>query len=178
MDGLQAGFSVAAMAVPQGMSYAQNLAFLPQVYGLVSAQLEALVWEGAGRLQWVLAGACVLTQMPLLYLPLAPPAVWMLYTVFILCPVGIQPSAGEFAPAALRAGVLTGGEGGEKGHFNYIYNLNPQPPGCCSFPAAGCGSCGSHISDSWIRPHEHLRQLCIQSQRPSRCPHCCKAAAL
>lgn len=30
----QAGLSVAAMVVPQGMSYAQNLAFLPQVYGL------------------------------------------------------------------------------------------------------------------------------------------------
>ena len=28
------------MAVPQGMSYAQNLAFLPQVYGLVSVQRE------------------------------------------------------------------------------------------------------------------------------------------
>ena len=33
---LQAGLSVAAMVVPQGMSYSQNLAFLPQVYGLVS----------------------------------------------------------------------------------------------------------------------------------------------
>ena len=33
---MQAGLSVAAMVVPQGMSYAQNLAFLPQVYGLVS----------------------------------------------------------------------------------------------------------------------------------------------
>lgn len=31
---------MAAMVVPQGMSYAQNLAFLPQVYGLVSA------WRG------------------------------------------------------------------------------------------------------------------------------------
>jgi hypothetical protein len=31
----QAGLSVAAMVVPQGMSYSQNLAFLPQVYGLV-----------------------------------------------------------------------------------------------------------------------------------------------
>ena len=32
---MQAGLSVAAMVVPQGMSYSQNLAFLPQVYGLV-----------------------------------------------------------------------------------------------------------------------------------------------
>lgn len=30
---LLAGLSVAVMVIPQGMSYAQNLAYLPQVYG-------------------------------------------------------------------------------------------------------------------------------------------------
>lgn len=44
---LGAGLSVAAMVIPQGMSYA-NLAGLPQVYGLYGAFVPCLVYSVLG----------------------------------------------------------------------------------------------------------------------------------
>ena len=59
---LAAGLSVAAMVIPQGMSYA-NLAGLPQVYGLYGAFLPCLVYSLFGTSKQLVVGPVAVTSI-------------------------------------------------------------------------------------------------------------------
>jgi sulfate transporter 4 len=58
---LMAGVSVAAMVIPQGMSYA-NLAGLPQVYGLYGAFVPCLVYAALGSSRQLAVGPVAVTS--------------------------------------------------------------------------------------------------------------------
>ncbi|PSC76083.1 sulfate transporter [Micractinium conductrix] len=58
-----AGLSVAAMVVPQGMSYAQNLAFLPQVYGLYGAFTPCIFYALLGSSRQLAVGPVPVTSL-------------------------------------------------------------------------------------------------------------------
>ena len=58
-----AGIAVAVMVVPQGMSYSQNLAFLPQVYGIYGAFVPCLVYSFLGSSKHVAVGPVAVTSL-------------------------------------------------------------------------------------------------------------------
>lgn len=60
---LFAGLAVALMVVPQGMSYAQNLAFLPQVYGIYGAFVPCLVYGMLGSSRHLAVGPVAVTSL-------------------------------------------------------------------------------------------------------------------
>jgi sulfate transporter 4 len=51
------------MVIPQGMSYAQNLAFLPQVYGLYGAFVPCLIYGALGSSRHVSVGPVAVTSL-------------------------------------------------------------------------------------------------------------------
>lgn len=60
---VMAGIAVALMVVPQGMSYAQNLAFLPQVYGIYGAFVPCLVYAVLGSSRHLAVGPVAVTSL-------------------------------------------------------------------------------------------------------------------
>ena len=60
---IAAGVAVAIMVVPQGMSYAQNLAFLPQVYGIYGAFVPTIVYALLGSTKHVAVGPVAVTSL-------------------------------------------------------------------------------------------------------------------
>lgn len=51
------------MVVPQGMSYAQNLAFLPQVYGIYGAFVPCLIYALLGSSRHLAVGPVAVTSL-------------------------------------------------------------------------------------------------------------------
>ena len=60
---LFAGIAVALMVIPQGMSYAQNLAFLPQVYGIYGAVVPTLIYSLLGSSRHLAVGPVAVTSL-------------------------------------------------------------------------------------------------------------------
>lgn len=58
-----AGLCVGLMVIPQGMSYAQNLAFLPQVYGIYGAFVPCLVYALLGSSKHLAVGPVAVTSL-------------------------------------------------------------------------------------------------------------------
>lgn len=58
-----AGLCVGIMIIPQGMSYAQNLAFLPQVYGLYGAFVPCLFYCLLGSSRHLAVGPVAVTSL-------------------------------------------------------------------------------------------------------------------
>lgn len=58
-----AGLSVGIMAIPQGMSYAQNLAYLPQVYGLYGIAIPTLLYGVLGSSRQLAVGPVAVTSL-------------------------------------------------------------------------------------------------------------------
>lgn len=63
LDDLIAGLAVAAMVIPQGMSYAQNLAFLPQQYGLYGAFVPCIAYAFLGSCKHLAVGPVAVTSL-------------------------------------------------------------------------------------------------------------------
>ena len=51
------------MVIPQGMSYSQNLAFLPQVYGIYGAFVPCLVYAFLGSSRHLAVGPVAVTSL-------------------------------------------------------------------------------------------------------------------
>jgi hypothetical protein len=60
---LLAGLSVAVMVIPQGMSYAQNLAYLPQVYGLYGSFIPCILYAMLGSSRQLVVGPVAVTSL-------------------------------------------------------------------------------------------------------------------
>lgn len=58
-----AALAVVATVIPQGMSYAQNLAFLPQVYGIYGAFVPCLVYSLLGSSRHLSVGPVAVTSL-------------------------------------------------------------------------------------------------------------------
>lgn len=63
LNDLFAGIAVALMGFPEGMSYAQNLAFLPQVYGLYGAFVPTLIYTLLGSSRHLAVGPVAVTSL-------------------------------------------------------------------------------------------------------------------
>lgn len=58
-----AGLSVAVMVIPQGMSYAQNLAYLPQVFGLYGSFIPCILYGILGSSRQLVVGPVAVTSL-------------------------------------------------------------------------------------------------------------------
>ena len=63
LNDVAAGIAVAMMVIPQGMSYSQNLAFLPQVYGIYGAFVPCIVYAMLGSSKHLAVGPVAVTSL-------------------------------------------------------------------------------------------------------------------